>query len=324
MRVSFYLPRHYLPSAEKQRAWERGEHVTLEQSGKIACAQCWIFQTWAFLQRSGFAADLVHEFPSEGIAISLAGCLPTDFRAPRELLVADVVADGLPHSGAHVHIVQNARHARRLPGAVFMPLWPQPNLLPRNPACGDTFERVAFFGDEGNLAPELRDPRWQEKLRRNTGAALEIRDATRWHDYRDVDAIIAIRDFCGARHLHKPATKLYNAWLAGVPFVGGTDSAYVEDGNPGTDYLVARSPDEALAALESIRDDSSLRSRLVAEGARTAQNFSVEAITARWRGLLEIDLPTRASALVSRPKLLRRCDAAFRHLTCFADRVLRD
>lgn len=324
MRVSFYLPRHYLPSAEKQRAREIGEHVTLEQSGKIASAQCWIFQTWAFLKRGGFAAELVHEIPDEGIAISLAGCLPPGFRAPRGVFVADVVADGLPHPGAHVHIVQNARHARRLPGAVFMPHWPQPNLLPRDPERGEAFERVAFFGDEGNLAPELRDPRWREELRRTTGAELDIRDAARWHDYRDIDAVIAIRDFDGARQLHKPATKLYNAWLAEVPFVGGTDSAYAADGHPGDDYLVARSPDEALAALESIRDDPSLRARLVAAGARTAQNFSVDAITARWRAFIEDDLPARAAALASRPRALRRCDDTFRRLVCFADRVLRD
>ena len=324
MRVSFYLPRHYLPSAEKQRAWEKGNHVTLEQGGKIACAQCWIFQTWAFLQRSGVATDLVHEIPDEGIFISLTGCLPPNFRAPSRLFVAGIVADGLPHPGAHVHIVQNAQHARRLPGAVYMPLWPQPNLLPRDPERGDAFERVVFFGDEGNLAPELRDPRWREELRRATGAELEIRDAARWHDYRAVDAVIAIRDFRGARQIHKPATKLYNAWLAGVPFVGGTDSAYASDGHPGTDYLVARSPDEALAVLESISNDPSLRRHLVAEGARTARAFSVEAITALWRNLLQVDLPPRAAALASRPELLCRRDDVLRRLICFADRVLRD
>lgn len=324
MRASFYLPRHYLPSAEKQRAWEKGEHVTLEQSGKIACAQCWIFQTWALLKRSGFATELVHEMPDEGIVISLTGCLPSDFRTRPQLFVAGIVADGLPHPGAHVQILQNSAHAKRFPGAAFMPLWPQPNIVPRNTNRGGTFERVAFFGDEGNLAAELRDPRWREKLSSVTGAALEIRTAARWHDYSDVDAVIAIRDFRGARHLHKPATKLCNAWLAGVPFVGGADSAYAADGHPGTDYLVARSPDEALTALENIRNDSSLRTRLVAEGVRTAQNFSVDAITARWRALIEDDLRERASKLASRPKALRRCDAIFRRLTCFADRVLRD
>ncbi len=324
MRVSFYLPRHYLPSAEKQLAWQEGRAVTLEQSGKIACAQAWIFQTWAALQGAGFSADLIHETPLEGILITITGCLPPGFLAPPGLFVAGIVADGLPHPGAHIHIVQNSRHARRLPGAVFMPLWPQPNLIPRSPQRGGSFERVAFLGDERNLAPELRAPAWQDALRRETGALLEIRGAAAWHDYHDVDAVVAVRDFRGAKQLHKPATKLYNAWLAGTPFVGGADSAYASDGHAGQDYLAARSPDEVLSCLRRIKSDPDLRRRLVAEGTRAAQAFTPQAITQRWRDLLAADFPARAAALASRNPWRQRCDNLVRRAVCLADRVFRD
>ncbi|MEM8808289.1 MAG: hypothetical protein AAGF01_19895, partial [Cyanobacteria bacterium P01_G01_bin.38] len=34
----------------------------------------------------------------------------------------------------------------------------------------------------------------------------------RWHDYRQIGAVVAIRSFDRRRYDHKPATKLYNAW----------------------------------------------------------------------------------------------------------------
>lgn len=324
MRVSFYLPQPFLPSEEKQLAWREGRPATLEKEGKIASAQAWIFQTCIFLQRAGFHASLVHDVPPDGIVISLAGSLPQNFRPPRGLFIADVVSDALPHPAAHVHIVQNALHASRLPDAVFMPHWPQPGIIPRNTSRQDAFERIAFFGDEKNLAPELRDPQWQKKLHNKTGAILEIRGAARWNDYHDVDAAIAIRDFRGRRQLHKPATKLYNAWLAGVPFVGGADSAYAADGNTGADYLMARSPDETLNALTALANDPQQRQRLVREGARTAQAFTPESITKRWQTLLADDLPARAAKYAAQPAWRRRGDTLFRRIACLADRMFRD
>lgn len=323
MRTTFYLPADYLPSAEKRAAWERGDRITLEEGGKVAAAQCWIYQTWLALRQSGFAAELSDTLPDEGLLVALAGTLPPGFRAPRDLFLAGIVADGLPHPGAHVHIVQNAWHARRLPGAIFMPLWPQPGLQPRGEARGARFERVAFFGHEPNLAPELRDERWRQRLHAETGAVFEIRGAGRWDDYRDVDAAIAIRDFRGGQQLHKPSTKLCNAWLAGVPFIGGTDSAYAADGHPGEDYLVARSPEAVIAHLGELSRNPALAMRLVERGRESVQAFTPEAITGRWRRLLLEDLPARAGRHRALPAWRKKAEATFRRWACVGDRIFR-
>lgn len=319
MRVAFYLPEHHMPEAGRREAWRDGGYLTLEPAGKSACAQCWIYQTWAFLRRAGVPADLVHNMPREGIVLTITGCLPPHFDPPQGLYVAGVMADGLPHGAAHLHILQNSAHARRFPGSFFMPLWPQPNLQPRSPERGETFERICFFGDEPNLAPELRQRSWQDELVRSTGARLEIRNAARWHDYSDVDAVIAIRDFAGRTHPHKPATKLYNAWLAGVPLVGGNDSAYRSDGRPGTDYLTVRSPQAALAALQRLRRDFAMRTRLVHEGSSSVRRFTPEAITNRWRQLVEVELPSRADREFRRPAAIRRALFHARRLWCRID-----
>lgn len=294
MRVHFHLPQKYLPDAIRQEAWVDGSIRTLEAGGKIACAQCWIYRTWLLLKRKGFPADLVHEMPSEGIVVALNGCLPGDLRPSRGLFVAGVVADYLPHPAADLQIVQNSTHARRLWDSTFMPLWPHPNILPRDLRRGDVFENVCFFGDSRNLAPEIRHETFAERLGRELGLRLKIHGAEQWHDYRESDCVIAIRTFGRAAHLHKPATKLYNAWHAGTPFIGGMDSAFSGDGTSELNYLQASSPEALMAQLRRLKDDPELRGRLVREGHLAGREFTEEAIVRRWIGLLDQDLPRLA------------------------------
>ena len=287
MAVAFHLPLHHRPDADRARAWQAGNSVPLEAEGKTATAQAWIYQTWLHLSEAGADVALVEDLPGEGVVVTLNGWLAPDFVAPRELFVAGVVADGLPHSGVDLQIAQNLWHARRLRGAAFMPHWPQPGLVPRDPARGVNMERVCFFGDPTNLASGLRDPQWQEKLFATTGANFELRGAQRWHDYHDVDAVVAVRGFGGANQPHKPATKLYNAWLAGVPFIGGNDSAYRAEATPGTDYLVADSPDEVIDLVLRLRNSPEWRAKIVACGRKRAEELNKQKLTRRWNALLQ-------------------------------------
>lgn len=287
MGVAFHLPLHHRPDAGRVRAWQEGAAVPVEAEGKTATAQAWIYQTWRRLSDEGADVALVENLPSEGIVVTLNGWLAPDYVAPRELFVAGVVADGLPHPGVDVQIVQNLWHAKRLPGAVFMPHWPQPGLVPRDASRGAKLENVCFFGDAKNLAPELRDSAWQRKLLEATGARFEIRGAERWHDYHDVDAVVAVRNFGSGAQPHKPATKLYNAWLAGVPFIAGNDSAYRAEGNPGGDYLTAGSPDEVIARFLELRDAPQRRAEIVTRGRKRSEEFETAKLTARWKAMLD-------------------------------------
>ena len=71
MEVHFYLPERYLPDSDRQEAWRSGKITRLEEGGKIACAQCWIYQTWLALERSGFPVRLTHSIPSDGTLVTL-------------------------------------------------------------------------------------------------------------------------------------------------------------------------------------------------------------------------------------------------------------
>jgi hypothetical protein len=312
-----------MPSPQSREAWRTGSHIKREQLGKGGCAEAWIYQSWNALNLCGHAITLATDMPHEGLVIALSGTLPDGFIAPEGAFLAAVVADGLPHPGAHVQIVQNKCHARRLPGSIYMPHWPQTNLQPRDASRGDRFENVCFFGDPVNLAAELASPGWQEQLRQSLGLRFLIRSHENWHDYHDIDAVVAIRDFHGAPQIHKPATKLYNAWLAGVPFIGGTDSAFQAEGNPRADYLIAQSAEELTHHLHRLTRDPELRRRLVEAGRIRAKDFTQESATKRWEQLVLEELPERAAAWTSLSPSAKCLRTIARRTLLSADRLLR-
>ena len=116
--------------------------------------------------------------------------------------------------------------------------------------------------------------------------------ADRWHDYSEVDCVVAVRDFGRSSYFHKPATKLYNAWLAGVPFIGGRDSAYAADGKPGRNYLRASTPVNCLRiSADSKKDPHSAKPRA---GQSRGKKFKPESILERWKHLLSDAVPRLA------------------------------
>lgn len=323
MEVNFYLPERYLPDPGRREAWKSGKITHLEEGGKIACAQCWIFQTWVALERSGFPARLTHSIPSEGVLVTLTNCVPSDFRPPPGILFVGIVADFTAHPRAHLHVVQNAAHGKRLRNAAFIPLWPQPNLIPRDPARSDRFENVCFFGDPLNLARELADRHWQRKLKDELDIDFSVCGADRWHDYSDVDCVAAVRGFGRSKYFHKPATKLYNAWLAGVPFIGGMDSSYAADGEPGRNFLQASTPDELFSHIRRLKEEPALRTRLVMEGKIAGRNFTPEAILGRWKKFLSDAVPRFEERWRNKGASARRAFFAFQSFSVWLDTRLR-
>ncbi len=286
--VTLYLPSEYLPAEEP-----RGDvPFTPHESGKIAAAQSWIYQTWLEV-RGEEGIRLATEIPETGLVVALKGTLPRDFRAAPGQFVAAVVADSVPHAGAQVQIVQNGLHARQLPNSIFMPMWTQPGLKPRDPARGDRLETLAYLGDAKNLAPELAHPAWRQKLKAKTGVDFDIRGGGRWHDYSDIDCLLGIRDFSSARQIHKPAAKLHNAWLAGVPFIGGGDSAYRAERKSEYDYFEAHSPDEVIEQVQRLKTEPGLAARMREQAAVRSAECSRDAMRRRWLWILTVELPRR-------------------------------
>ncbi len=324
MDVSFFMPEKYLPDPARREAWKSGAPIQLEQAGKGASVQSWIFQTWLHVQRAGLPAKLVHEMPDQGIVIALTGNLAPAFRPKDSVFLVGVVADGLPHAGACLQILQNAAHAKRLAGTVYMPHWTQPNLLGRDSLRGDRFEEIRFFGDEPNLCEELREMSFRSTLESKTGIRLLTTPATAWHDFRSTDCAFAIRSFDRKRHDHKPPTKMLNAWLAGVPFLGGSESAYSSEGRDGFNYLSCSSKSEFLENLKRLKADPDFRRKLVHAGTNDSLRHTQEAQTQRWISLIVDEIPARWKSRQKKSAVNRRLENLWRRMRLMIDRRLMD
>ena len=306
MKIHFYIPKHVLPAEGELEGWRDGNPPNIRQSSKIATAQCWIYLTYIRLKNAGFEVILTHEIFGEGIFVALTGNLMPDFRPPKNIYLVGVAADGMLHHGCHFHILQNPLHSKRLPRSAYVPHWPQPCLIRRDQTRGDQFENLYFFGDSLNLAPEFRKADFRNRLKIELGLNLVFPSANRWHDYSEADCILAIRELSLRMFINKPSTKLYNGWLAGVPVIGGWDSAFRADGRSNINFLACKDMNEVYDSLKQLKDNPALRLEIVAQGKIAAREFTPEAITSRWINILGFIRSSLATAYFSESTFQRK------------------
>ena len=242
----------------------------------------WVLQTYLWLRRRGLDAELATRcVPGALCVVHYDDLRARDLTAGSYLLGAR--ADRPPMLLADQQVVQTPLLANGV-SSHFIPNWPQPALLVRAEERGARVERVGFVGRERNLAPEFRRPEFRRELAQR-GFALVLRE-DRWWDYRDLDAVLAVRRASPAKLRTKPASKLVNAWHAGCPALLGPEPAFEARRLSSLDFLAVATPQEALTALQRLREEPGLHASMVANGRRRAREFSVEAIAARWEDLL--------------------------------------
>jgi hypothetical protein len=284
--------------------------------------RAWVLQTYLRLAAAGHRVRLAAEAPAEGIVVFHAKQHRALYRQRHRLrnaLLVGMRADNREESLADVEIVQNGRWAdgrRRF----FLPHWPQPGLVPRDPSRGTALHRVAFKGFVSNLHRDFLSPRWERFLAERgiewvcdavPFASHGVRlSATSWHDYSAVDLVVSLRPDPASPYTDKPATKLVNAWLAGVPALLGPEYAYRELRRSELDYVEIHSPEEAQHEVARLATDHALYAAMQENGRRRGAAFTIDALTARWAGFLYETLP--AVAADRQGRLLHRLPLAIR------------
>lgn len=289
--IYFYLPRFrwpdYVPSGTPSNEYIESIAPSFFQETSLA----WTLQTYLRLRSAGLMCELVDYIPEQGIVIGCRGDLPFDVLPRKGVLLCSMNADAGPQPYGQVQIVQNPVLVRRLENSFFLPHWPQPGLINRSLVRGGRFENVAFFGHKDQLASELKTREWEDFLQ-SLGLKWHVIDSQseRKSDYSDIDLIVAIRSFDGRLYNHKPATKLHNAWIAGIPAILGVESAYRAERITQYDYLEATSYDELrrLVRLLSARVD--LRQRMMEAAAIRSREVAVENNIVRWHSLITNEL----------------------------------
>lgn len=278
--------------------------------------RAWVVQTYLRLTHRGYPATLADQAPDEGLVVFHAKQrrqVAAACRGKKNLLLVGVRADNREPHLADFEVVQNGRWAdgrRRF----CIPFWPQAGLVPRDPSRGTTVRHLAFKGFSANLASGFLSPEWRSFVAEHSftwekdmvayaGSATEEHRLA-WNDYSRVDLIVALRPPDRRLHTGKPATKLYNAWAAGVPAILGPEFAYRELRRSPLDYLEAASVAEAREAVLRLAGDSGLYQAMVDHGRSRAPEMSFDATTERWACLLYEELPRQAER--ARRHLLRR------------------
>lgn len=273
---------HFIGNAESNDSLETLCELEWEK-GTIACVRhAWIWPLYCRLKMRGMPVSFSYS-PMPGAVNFIHGQVARFLLKPRdfkEYFIVAVRADFRPFPFGRFEIVQN-RHAdggRR----VFMPHFPQPGLRPRD-GRRELIENVCFSGEANNCFDASALSEELTKL----GCRYVFKGQGDWQNMQDVDILLGIRSLSKNRYHSKPPTKLFNAWLAGIPFIGGYDSAYEQVGTPGRNYLRVADYGELVDAIRMLKNDNGLYARLVANGRQAAVDYTPERITDRWLALLD-------------------------------------
>ncbi len=254
------------------------------------------------LQRRGHRVGVASRVPSDGIAFVHRDDA-NDCRLERAGAFLVVVrADRAPVVACDLAIAQNGVALRR--NERFVPLWPQPGLLPRQDGRGAHITRLAYHGRCERLPAWLSERAFLSGLA-DRGVSFEARRSG-WGDFRRTDLAIAARDDSPAMLATKPATKIYNAWLAGAPMLAKSEPAYREVRRSALDYLEIATPQDVLAAIDRLKAVPGLHEAMVANGRARAREFDVEAIRTRWLALFDDEIAPAHERAARRAGALRR------------------
>ena len=159
-------------------------------------------------------------------------------------------------------------------------------------------KRIAYAGRTGSAPPWFFDREFLRALRFR-GIEFEVK-RTGWDDYSGVDVAVAARVASLTLLRTKPATKLYNAWLAGVPMVASPEPAYAQLRRSPIDFIEAAGPRDVLAALDLLRANPRLYAAMAENGRMRGREFGVAAVRTRWLELLEGEVAPAFDAARSR------------------------
>jgi len=125
----------------------------------------------------------------------------------------------------HHTIVQNP-HNLLSPTDHLVQHWLQPGLIPRDVSRGSRLETIVYMGGSINLWSAFWDPSFESGLG-ELGVSFRINEhPANFHDFRDCDVTLTVRDLTESDYFAKPASKLVNTWHAGVPALLGPEPAF--------------------------------------------------------------------------------------------------
>ncbi len=245
---------------------------------------CWVVHTYLRLKQLGEDVHFTTRLPAGKICV-VSGLDLAIRDLPLHTFIVACRSDGAFPALGDVVVQQNEVQAST-GNSLYIPHWPQPGLIWRTPDRMNRMEVLCFKGSIVNLHETFRSESFRRELAA-LGVTLQVDDLEgaqqlNWHDYRAVDAVLAVRNLTVADALTKPASKLVNAWAAGVPALLGPEPAFQQLRQSSLDYFEVVQPRHVLDAIRALRAQPELFNSMVVNGHARQQTFSTEAIGRRW------------------------------------------
>ncbi len=299
------VPSAHLPAGFGQDAARDLASLAEDTRGSVGA---WLLRTSAELRRAGVPASLSPETRAGAINLTEPLTFGRRDRLNDHFLL---LARGDGHASALANFVIHQNGLVPPSGtSANLWLWPQPGILPRDPARGHRVERLTYKGVPWNLDERFRSQAARAALAAE-GFTFEMpagdpkAQERAWRDYRDADVVLAVRNLTLKDAASKPASKLVNAWIAGLPALLGPEPAYRELRRSALDYIEVRDMAEVIAALVRLRADPGLYRAMVENGRRRAADFAPDRLVSQWLDLLAGPVTRAFRAWEAMPRALR-------------------
>lgn len=290
VRYNFIVPDDSGYSLEELSSLDIGElsHL-IREGGKYS----WPLQTFHYLKKIGMPVQLSYGLDPDCINLAHVNKL-RDLARRWDCFAVSLQGDYPRYSLAHYHVVQNMAQAGT--NAVFVPFWPQIGQIPRNRERSRV-QKVAY---QGRICFTDLDV---ERLNADLNpSGVQFVALDNWQDLSEIDVLVGIRHYGKKRYKRKPASKLINAWHAGIPFIAGMDSAYEDMGCPGRDFLQAVSHKDLVQSILELKHDQALYNRLASAGSERAKEYTPANIARMWAELLETRISPAYLAWIRKPR----------------------
>ena len=284
-KIYFYAPdknTHYLFNHETKQSVDIAKVIRHQSSNFI----CWIATTYFHVKQAGFACEIIDYIPNEGIVIADRDTLDNKYLYLGKVMLICAKGDREFHPSAHLHVVQNPYDLQERRNLIwhpyFIPMWPQPSLIPRGRERGSLVENIAFIGTRKNLIKEFLSENWLNHLTDLGCKWHPVFDQNKWNDYSNIDVIVAVRSFDRCTYPNKPASKLINSWHGAVPAILAPEYAFIAERKSDLDFLIVNSIDETIEAVKQLKNNPELYLSMIDNGRQRAQEFTEQTITESW------------------------------------------
>jgi len=254
-------------------------------------ADVWSVQTYVLLKQRGLDVFLTDHYVPDSICV-----VPHNYLMIRDMPFRSFVVacrtDSPRPAICEMQSVMNVQ-AIQGPNDYFLPHWPQPIMIPRDKSRGCRVENLDFKGHPRNLTAPFKSAEFQASLHEigmdflfnKQDPAISAdpkKQYLSWADYSKSDVVLAVRNLTEYDFGLKPAVKLVNAWLAGVPALLGPEPAYQALRKSELDYLEVVTADDALRELRRLQSHPEIYQQMIENGLRRFEECSADVVAQTW------------------------------------------